>query len=61
MSGNTPDVPNLAGKGVKRIDTPKPSATSAVQQNITVYASNTNDIASKMSKAAKNGLPIGSR
>ena len=55
MSGNTPDVPNLAGKGVKRIDTP------AVQQNITVYASNTNDIASKMSKAAKNGLPIGSR
>jgi hypothetical protein len=30
-------------------------------QYVTVYASNTNDIAIKMSKAAKNGLPVGGR
>ena len=61
MSGNMPSVPDITGKGVKKITpTPKPTATT-VQQNITVYASNTDDIAKKMSKAAKNGLPIGSR
>jgi len=30
-------------------------------QNITVYASNTNDIERKMAKAAKNGVPAGSK
>jgi hypothetical protein len=30
-------------------------------QNITVYASNTNDIEKKMAKAAKLGLPVGSK
>ena len=60
MSGNMPSVPDITGKGVKKI-TPTPKPTPTVQQNITVYASNTDDIAKKMSKAAKNGLPIGSR
>jgi hypothetical protein len=32
-----------------------------VVQNIVVYASNTNDIEKKMAKAAKNGLPVGSK
>jgi hypothetical protein len=32
---------------------------STVVQNITVYASNTNDIEKQMAKAAKNGTPIG--
>lgn len=32
-----------------------------VVQNIVVYASNTNDIAKKLSKAAKNGVPIGTK
>lgn len=39
--------------------TPTPKATPI--QNITVYASNTNDIAKKLSKAAKNGTPIGGK
>ena len=60
MSGNMPSVPDITGKGVKKV-TPTPKPTPTVQQNITVYASNTDDIAKKMSKAAKNGLPIGSR
>jgi len=50
----------LAGKGVKTI-APKTKATTTVNQQVTVYASNTNDIASKLAKAAKNGLPIGSK
>ena len=53
--------PNLTGKPVKIITKPTPKATPAVQQNITVYASNTDDIAKKMSKAAKSGLPLGSK
>lgn len=32
---------------------------SGTTQYVTVYASNTNDIAKKLSKAAKNGLPVG--
>lgn len=32
-----------------------------VVQNIVVYASNTNDISKKLSKAAKNGVPIGTK
>ena len=39
----------------------KPKATPTVNQQITVYASNTNDIAKKMALAAKNGLPLGSK
>jgi hypothetical protein len=34
---------------------------SGVVQNITVYASNTNDIERQMAKAAKNGRPIGAK
>lgn len=34
---------------------------NAVVQNIVVYASNTNDISKKLSKAAKNGVPIGAK
>lgn len=49
---------NLQGKGVKLI-TPTPTPKPAVQQNITVYASDTNDIAKKMARAAKNGIPAG--
>jgi len=33
--------------------------TNTVVQNVVVYASNTNDISTKLAKAAKNGLPIG--
>ena len=50
----------IAGKGVKKI-TPTPKPTATVNQQVTVYASNTNDIASKLAKAAKNGLPLGSK
>lgn len=34
-------------------------STTTVVQNVVVYASNTNDISTKLAKAAKNGLPIG--
>ena len=34
---------------------------NTVVQNIVVYASNTNDISKKLSKAAKNGVPIGAK
>ena len=34
---------------------------SATVQNITVYASNTNDIEKKMAKAAKLGVPVGAK
>ena len=39
----------------------KPKATPTVNQQITVYASNTNDIAKKMALAAKSGVPIGGK
>jgi hypothetical protein len=58
--GTLPAKSTLKGVGVKKI-TPTPKPTPTVQQNITVYASNTDDIAKKMSKAAKNGLPLGSK
>ena len=62
VAGQTYVPPNLTGKGVAKITpTPKPSPTTTVQQNVTVYASNTNDINKKLSKAAKNGIPIGSK
>lgn len=61
-AGTYGPTPSLAGKGVKKI-APTPKATSSskapVVQNITVYASNTNDISKKLSKAAKNGVPLG--
>jgi hypothetical protein len=50
----------LAGKKVKTIP-PKTKATTTVNQQVTVYASNTNDIAKKLSSAAKNGIPIGGK
>ena len=34
---------------------------STTIQNITVYASNTNDIEKKMAKAAKLGVPVGAK
>lgn len=37
------------------------SGGSGTVQYVTVYASNTNDISKKLSKAAKNGMPIGSK
>ena len=52
-------TPNLTGKPVKIIA--KPSTTTSgttVLQNVTVYASNTNDISKNLSKAAKNGIPV---
>lgn len=33
--------------------------STTIVQNVVVYASNTNDISTKLAKAAKNGLPIG--
>jgi hypothetical protein len=55
-------TPNLQGKGVTMIKpTPKKTSAPTVNQNITVYASNTNDIASKLSKAAKTGVPLGGK
>jgi len=58
-----PITSNLAGKGVSRV--PATAKTSAkkttVIQNNTVYASNTNDIAKKLAKAASNGIPVGAK
>lgn len=51
ITGNVPGG-NAAG-------TAGGSNASSTVQYVTVYASNTNDIAKKLSKAAKNGLPIG--
>lgn len=65
--------PNLADKfdfvtpgdktGIKgnAKDTKGGSGGKGTVQYVTVYASDTNDIAKKMSKAAKNGLPVGGR
>lgn len=56
-------IPDITGKGVPTIKpTPKPTPSSSpTVQNITVYASNTNDISKKLAKAAKNGQPIGGK
>jgi len=63
MSGNAfygvKSAPNLQGKGVKRYDTKTPKPTATVQQNVTVYASNTNDIHRNLAQTAKTGVPIG--
>lgn len=55
--------PDLSGKGIKTTPTPKPAPTKSATtvQNITVYASDTNDISRKLSKAAKNGVPLGGK
>jgi hypothetical protein len=53
-----PKAGSIAGKGVTTVPA-KPAAT--VLQNVTIYASNTNDISSKLAKAAKNGIPIGGK
>ena len=56
---------SLTGKPVKVIPkTPKAPAAAkqtTVVQNITVNASNTNDISKKMARAAKTGIPIGGK
>lgn len=50
----------LKGKGQTTVTaTPKPSASPTTVQNITVYATDTNDIAKKLAKASKTGVPIG--
>ena len=56
----------LASGKTKTNTTPTPTGTtkngggsSTQVQYITVYASNTNDIAKKLAKAAKNGVPVG--
>lgn len=52
---------SIDGKGVKTYTAPTAPKKSTVVQNITVYATNTNDISKKLSKAATNGLPIGKK
>ena len=49
---------NLAGKGVTKVPA---KSTATILQNVTIYASNTNDISSKLAKAAKNGIPLGGK
>lgn len=55
--------PLASGKDKPTV-TPKPTkdtkgGSSTQVQYVTVYASNTNDIAKKLAKAAKNGVPVG--
>jgi phage-related protein len=56
IKGNIPGGDKGGGGGSGRS-----GGGSTVVQNITVYASNTNDIAKQMAKAAKNGKPIGGK
>lgn len=66
----TPKIPNIAGT-VKPGDPTgitgnvlggeKDGGGKGTIQYVTVYASNTNDIAKKLSRAAKNGQPIGGK
>lgn len=70
---NTPKIPGFVAPGsntgivgnVPGGDTSKTSdgggSGSQTVQYVTVYASNTNDIAKKLSRAAKNGIPVGGR
>jgi len=58
VPGYTPKSASIQGRGVQKV--PAKSATT-VLQNVTIYASNTNDISSKLAKAAKNGIPIGGK
>lgn len=59
-----PTMPDFVKPGDKtgivgNVDTKGEKGGSGTVQYVTVYASNTNDIAKKLSKAAKNGQPIG--
>lgn len=60
-----PTMPDFVKPGDKTgikgntVDTKGNAGGSGNVQYVTVYASNTNDIAKKLSKAAKNGQPIG--
>lgn len=65
-----PSIPSITGQvkpgdpvGIKGnvLGGDKSSGGKGTVQYITVYASNTNDIAKKLSKAAKNGTPIGGK
>jgi hypothetical protein len=56
-----PIAPNLAGRGVSRVPAKTSAKKTTVIQNNTVYASNTNDIAKKLAKAASNGIPVGAK
>lgn len=61
-AGTYGPVPSLAGKGVQIVPQSTDTGTKKTTvQNITVYASNTNDIAKKLAAAAKNGQPIGNK
>jgi hypothetical protein len=54
---------DITGTGMPKVpQTPKatPKPTPTVVQNITVYATNTNDIAKNLARTAKGGMPIGS-
>lgn len=66
----TPKIPTITGQvkpgeptGIKGnvLGGDKDPGGKGTVQYITVYASNTNDIAKKLSKAAKNGTPIGGK
>jgi hypothetical protein len=45
----------------KRKGTGTSKGDTTVIQNVTVYASNTNDIYKKLSRGAKNGIPVGTK
>lgn len=61
-AGTYGPTPSLKGKGVVRVpQSTDTSSNKTTVQNITVYASNTNDIAKKLAQAAKNGQPIGGK
>ena len=59
ISGQVTKTPNLTGKPVKVIE--KPSSTSNTTINMTVYATDTNDIAKNMAKSQKFGIPKGAK
>jgi len=54
-------APNLTGHPVKVITKPTPNPTPTTIINQTIYASDTNDIAKNMAKAAKIKPPMGGR
>lgn len=55
------DPTGIKGNIVGGDKMPGGGGDKTVVQNIVVYASNTNDISKKLSKAAKNGVPIGAK
>ena len=58
--GKTGSTGNVAGGDAAGKNGSGGSGSGTVQ-NITVYASNTNDIEKKMAKAAKQGVPVGAK